>query len=287
MQQKLMDLREAIKLIKNGDTVAVGGVINSRAPIALIHEIIRAKLKNLDLISLDPTYSFDILIGAGCVRSIDFAYSGFVSPKTGFAHLPCFRRAAESGSIEVKENIGSMLIASLDLGGLIGAEFLAFKTISGLDILKQRPDYFKEITSPFTGEKLIAIPPYRPDVGIIHVQKADKFGNAVIEDPGFNLDLRIAFSSSKVLITAEKIISHHEIRGKVNIPYFVVSAVTEVNKGAHPTACYNCYEVDYPFLEKYLQMAIHEEGFHDYLNHYVIDVVNQEDYLKRVSDITH
>ena len=280
MQKKVMELKEAVKLINDGDTIAVGGVINSRSPIAIIHEMIRSDLTDLDLISLDPTYSFDVIIGAGCVRSIDFAYCGMVSPETGFAHLPCFRRAAEFGQIEVKENVGSMLIASLDLGGLIGGEFTAFKTITGLDVLKHRPEYFKEITSPFTGEKVIAIPPYDPDVGIIHVQKADCFGNAIIEDPGFNLDLRIAFASKKVIITAEEIVEHDKIRGLINIPYFVVSAVTEVPRGAHPTACYKYYEVDYDFLEKYLDMANTEEGFTEYLNKYVLGVKDHEEYLE-------
>jgi glutaconate CoA-transferase subunit A len=285
MQNKLVGLKDAVNLINNGDTIAVGGVINSRSPIAIIHEMIRAGLTDLDLISLDPTYSFDVLIGAGSVRSIDFAYCGMVSPKTGFAHLPCFRRAAESGQIEVKENVGSMLIASLDLGGLIGGEFTAFKTITGLDILKHRPEYFKEIISPFTGEKLIAIPPYEPAVGIIHVQKADCFGNAIIEDPGFNLDLRIAFASKKVIITAEEIVEHEKIRGLINIPYFTVSAVTEVAKGAHPTACYKYYEVDYDFLENYLDMASTREGFDEYLNQYVLGVTDHKQYLEMAEKI--
>jgi len=280
MQDKVKPLSEALDMVESGQSVVLGGVLNNRLPVALAFELIRKGLKNLDIISLEAPFLFDILIGAGCVRSLDTAFCGFASPGLGFAHMPCFRRAVEQGLIQMKENIGDCLILGFEIGRL-GVPFLALKSLSGSDVLKTRPEYFKPIRSPYTGEDMIAIPAYNPDVALIHAKHADRFGNVLIEEAGYGLDEKIAFASNRVIISVEKILSHESLRGKINIPHFLVDAVVEIPWGAYPTANYPFHPADYDHLEAYLKAARTPETFQDYLDAYVLGCKDHNAYVKQ------
>jgi glutaconate CoA-transferase, subunit A len=280
VENKIKKLSEVMELVEDGNSVAIGGVLNNRLPVALVHELIRRKRKNLDIISLEAPYAFDVLIGAGCVRSLDTAFNGFVSPGIGFAHMPNFRRAVEGGEMEMRENIGDCLILGFEIGRL-GVPFLALRSIFGSDILKARPDYFKPIRSPFTQEDMIAIPAYNPDVALIHAHRADSLGNVQLDEAGFGLDEKIAFATKKVIVSVEEIVPHEEIRGRVNIPHFVVSAVVKAPWGAYPTSCYPFYDVDYQHLETYLKMAKERSTSEEYLQKYIFGCPDHEAFLDR------
>ncbi|MFC1904170.1 CoA transferase subunit A [Chloroflexota bacterium] len=284
MENKLKTMSEAVSIIKDGQTVALGGVLNNRLPVALTFEMIRKRVKNLDIITLEAPYIVDLLIGAGCVHSLDTAFNGFASPTLGFAHMPCFRRAVEHGEIVMKENIGDCLILGFEIGRL-GVPFLGLNSLSGSDILKMRPEYFKPIVSPFTNEEMIAIPGYNPDVAVIHAQYADIYGNVLLQEPGFGVDEKIAFASKEVIASVEKIVPHKVIRGKVNLPHFIVSAVVEAPWGSYPTACFPYYMVAYNHLDEYIQMARSEEGFKQYLKKYIIDSGDHLEFLEKVGGI--
>ncbi len=280
MQEKVKPLSEAINSVKSGDTVALGGVLNNRLPVALAFELIRKGIKNLDIISLEAPFLFDILIGAGCVHSLDTAFCGFASPGLGFAHMPCFRRAVEGGMIQMKENIGDCLILGFEIGRL-GVPFLALNSLSGSDVLKTRPEYFKPIRSPFTGEDMIAIPGYNPDVALIHAKHADRFGNVLIEEAGYGLDEKIAYASDRVIISVEEILPHEALRGKINIPHFLVDAVVKIPWGAYPTANHPFHPADYDHLEAYLKAARSPETFQIYLDKYVMGCKDHHAYVKQ------
>lgn len=284
MENKLKTMSEAVSIIQNGQTVALGGVLNNRLPVALTFEMVRKGLKNLDIITLEAPYIVDLLIGAGCVRSLDTAFNGFASPTLGFAHMPCFRRAVESGKVAMKENIGNCIILGFEIGRL-GVPFLGLRSLSGNDIVKVRPEYFKKIVSPYTNEEMIAIPGYNPDVAIIHAQYADTYGNVLLQEPGFGLDEKIAFASKKVIVSVEKIVPHKVIRGKINLPHFIVSAVVEAPWGSYPTACFPYYRVAYDHLDDYVKTARSEEGFRQYLKKYILDSGSHLDFLEKVGGI--
>lgn len=281
MKQKLTTLEDAVRLIKNGDTVAVGGILNNRVPVAIVHQIIRSGIKDLEILGLEQPFAYDLLLGAGCARSIEGAFFGLASPNKGFIHMPHIRRAAESGSGAVKENIGDCIILSFEFGSQ-GVPFIPLKSLTGTEIVKARPDLYKEVVSPFTGEKLIAFPAYNPDVAIIHAQRSDEFGNVqILDDPSPGLDRKIAFASAKVIVTVEEIVSTSEIKGKVSIPYVSVDAVVKVPWGAHPSTCYKYYEADYSHLDEYSIKAKDPDWFRNYLARYIYKV-DRETYLERV-----
>ncbi|MFX1566143.1 MAG: CoA-transferase, partial [Promethearchaeota archaeon] len=88
-----------------GSHIYLEGILANRLPMAAIHEIIRAQVKKLRIVSAPGSIGVDQLIGAGSVSDLEFYFLG-VMTKTGFATMRRFREAAERGTIRVKESMG-------------------------------------------------------------------------------------------------------------------------------------------------------------------------------------
>ncbi len=249
MKSKLIKLNEAISKIEDGASVAIGGIGQNKVPMAAVMEIINQKKKNLHIIGREKGIDFDLLIRNECVSKISSAYVGLEE----FGLSKSFRSAVESGKVEFLEHTcGSILNAFR--AGAMGIPFIPIKGLFGSDLLKVRED-FKEITCPFTGEKLVAIPAINPDVGIIHCHEADEFGNVRMYGSMFE-DIYIAKASKYTIVTVERIISNEEIRKepeKTSIPYFYIDAVVECPGGAKPTSLFGEYSVDREMMKKLIK----------------------------------
>ena len=277
---KLMTLNEAVRFINDGDTVAIGGMLLQQVPMALIRGIVRKGVKNLNLKATAQGIGADLLIGADCVKSIEFAFISF--ELYGFAHN--FKRAAEEGRIELKEAACYALISGFRAGAW-GLPFLPIRGLFGTDILKVREE-FKVIEDPFDGEKLVLIPAIKPNVAIIHAHRADLLGNAQIE--GSSWDDLIAKASEKVIVTTEEIVSTEEIKRnpeKTKIPHFLVNAVVKVSYGAHPTGCQSLYDHDEEHIKKYIEASKDSTKFQEYLNEFVFHPKTHEEYLELIGGI--
>ena len=262
MKKKLKNLTEAINLINNGDSVALGGVGRNKVPFAAVKEIIRQKKENLYLIGREKGIDFDVLIGAGIASKVSAAYIGLEE----FGLALNFRKKVEAGELEFLEHTCGSVIAGFRAGAM-GIPFIPIKGLYGSDLLKVRED-FKEINCPITGEKLVAVPAINPDIAIIHAQEADEFGNIRIRGTRFEDELMVK-SANTAIVTVEKIIPNEEIRNNpelTTIPYFYVDAVVEIPNGAKPASCYGYYESDKDEISKYAQAIKAEDTFQDYLN---------------------
>lgn len=137
----------------------------------------------------------------------------------------------------------------------------------GSDLIGINPDFFQVMTSPFNGEKTVAVKALAPDWAIIHVQEADEFGNARIIGSQFQ-DHLLARAAGKTIITAERIIPTDEFRANPEhntIPHFLVAAVIEAPLGARPGICYGEYEtVDAGAMRDYAD-AVREGRLQEYL----------------------
>jgi len=278
MKEKVTDLKGALRLLRPGDKLALGGVGRNRAPMALVMEIIREGIGDLHLIGREKGMDFDLLIGAGLVRKVSAAYVGL--EEFGFASN--FRRAAERGEIEVEEHTCGTVISALRAGAM-GLPFLPMKGVFGSDLMKIHDD-FKEISCPFTGERLLAVQAIVPDVAVIHAQRADRYGNVQLKGSLFE-DVIMIRAARRRIVTVEEIIPHEEIKARpeeTTIPYFLVDAVVEVPRGAHPTSCYLYYGSDRDHMAEYAGMSRTPEGFREYLERYVLSVKDHEEYLRRV-----
>src|SRR5579885_426484 len=175
---RISSLAEAVEAtVRDGDTVAVEGFTHL-IPHAAGHEIIRQKRKHLTLIRMTPDLVYDQLIGMGCADKLVFSWGG--NPGVGSLHR--FRDAVENGwphKLEIEEH-SHAAIANAYEAGAAGLPCAVFPGYIGTDLPKVNAR-IKSITCPFTGEKLAAIPAHRPDVAVIHAQRADRAGNVMIE----------------------------------------------------------------------------------------------------------
>jgi glutaconate CoA-transferase subunit A len=265
MKSKLKSLSQAIALVKDGDSVALGGVGRNKVPFEAVKELIRQKKRNLFLIGREKGIDFDILIGTGVASGVSAAYIGLEE----FGLALNFRKKVEAGELNFAEHTCGSVIAGFRAGAM-GIPFIPIKGLYGSDLLKVRED-FKEINCPVTGEKLVAVPGINPNVAIIHAQEADEFGNIRIRGTRFEDEIMVK-SADIAIVTVEKIIPHEDIRNNpelTTIPYFYVDAVVETPKGAFPTSCYGYYESSGEEMEKYSKAIKDKNSFEKYVENLI------------------
>ena len=253
---KLCTLREAVASFRDGDMVALGGNTLNRAPMEAVLEIIRQEKKHLRLVKTAGGLDVDLLSLGGCLDSVD---AGFISLETEYGLAQHYRKAVQSGSIRANEHACYTVISALRAG----AYGIPFMPVRGLQIsdLRKVNDYFADVKDPFSGETLAAVRALRPDVAVLHVQKADSRGNALIEGPKYD-DSLMTRAAKRVIVTAETIVEDTWFsRGetKADVPHFMVSHVVRARMGAFPGSCYGFYEPDEQMLRRYLTLENGEQ----------------------------
>ncbi len=262
-----MSLDEAIGLVKDGDLLTTGGVSFHRVPMELVREIIRQGKKDLRLVDREPAIGFDLLIGAGVVRSVRFAMLGF--ELLGFALS--FRKAAEAGKLELIEDTCGAVLNGFRAGAM-GIPFIPIRGLFGTDLLDVgiQDGNYRIIKDPFSGEDIVAVKAIEPDVTLVHAQRADIHGNVQIWGGRFE-DVWKVRAARKVIVSTEEIVDCEMIRlepYKTTLPHPYVEAVVHLPNGAYPTSCYGLYDADYQHMRGYVE-AIGSDKFHEYLDNHV------------------
>jgi glutaconate CoA-transferase subunit A len=275
---KVKSLHEAIATdVQDGISVAMGCGLESLIPFAASYEIIRQRKRKLTLIAPISDIQFDQLIGAGCVEKIITSWVGNVA--AGLGHN--YRRAAEAGiprPIEIEEHSNFTIGLGLQAAAS-GVPFLPTKTVKGSDFANG--EQFKRVSCPFTGEELLAVRAIRPDVAILHVQRADKEGNAHVWG-NFGVTREAGLAAKKVILTCEEIVDHEVILSDPNrtvIPGFVVSSVVHEPFGSHPSPTQGYSRRDDDFYFDYHKATRTREGFEHWLQKYVLRVKDHRGFL--------
>jgi glutaconate CoA-transferase, subunit A len=264
-RDKRASLADAVALVGDDETVALGGGLSARLPMAMVRELVRQGRSGLHLVGSAHSIDVDLLVAVGAVRRCEESYVGF-EQDLGLA--PAYRRAAEEGTIEVAESCCATILAQLRAAEM-GLPFLPVRGVRGSDIGRLHPEY-AEITCPFTGERLVAVPALRPAVALLHAPAGDRYGNLHLDQP-YVLDERFAAASRLVLATVDELVTTDEVVAMgVTIPGHLVAAVVEAPFGAHPTSCYPRYAYDRDHLREYVSAAQSgPDGLEKYLATYV------------------
>src|SRR5207248_583231 len=174
---ELLSLADGVAaLVHDGDTVAMEGFTHL-IPFAAGQELIRQGRRDLTLVRMTPDLIYDQLIGAGCARKLVFSWGG--NPGVGSLHR--FRDAVQHGwpvPLDIEEHSHAGM-ANRYVAGASGLPFAVLRGYSGTDLPAHNPN-IKQITCPFTGEVLTAVPALNPDVTIVHAQRADRAGNVQV-----------------------------------------------------------------------------------------------------------
>ena len=286
---KITTMREAIaELVRDGSSVALGLQMEQMIPFAAGHELIRQKKRDLRLIGPISDILFDQLIGAGCVKDVVAAWVGNVMMGSAYN----FRRATEQenpGTPGQKLTVFNMTNFTLALGlqaGAMGVPFLPTRTAMGSDVPKGN-HFFYQIISPFEPkETLLAVRAIVPDVAVVHVQRADKQGNAHCWG-NFGVMIEGVRAAKTVILSAEEIVDESVISSDPNrtvIPGFLVSAVIECPLAAHPSPVQGYYKRDDAFFQQYHTETRTEEDFRAWARRWISGVADREAYARQLGE---
>jgi glutaconate CoA-transferase subunit A len=230
---QVTSLSEAIKAaVRDGDTVALEGFTHL-IPHAAGHEIIRQGRKHLTLIRMTPDLIYDQLIGMGCADKLVFSWGG--NPGVGSLHR--LRDAVEKGwpnKLDIVEHSHAAMANAYEAGAA-GLPCAIFRGYIGGD-LPTVNDNIKRITCPFTGEQLAAVPAIRPDLAIVHAQRADRVGNVLLEGIT-GVQKEAVLAAKHAIVTVEEVVDDLRAPGPnaVILPCWTTSAVVEAPGGAAPS----------------------------------------------------
>jgi glutaconate CoA-transferase subunit A len=283
-ESKLMTMRDAIaRHVPSGSMVLLGAQLEQMIPFAAGHELIRQERRDLTLVGPISDILFDQMIGAGCVSRVMAAWVGNVSAGVGY----CFRRAVEQAvprKIEVVDYSNFTMALALHAAAL-GVPFLPTYATLGSDLLKKNGN-LREFSSPVSEEKLVAVRALRPDVAILHVQRADAQGNAHIWG-SLGVAVDGGRAARKIIIVAEEIVEPSVISSDPNrtlVPGFLVEAVVHEPGGAHPSPVQGYYGRDHAFFARYHEQTRRAEDFEDWLARWVMRVSDRSEYLKQIGE---
>jgi glutaconate CoA-transferase subunit A len=257
---RISSLADAIKdAVRDGDTMALEGFTHL-IPHAACHEIIRQGRKNLTLIRMTPDLVYDQLIGMACVKKLIFSWGG----NPGVGSLYRFRDAVENGwphKLEIEEHSHAAMANAYEAGAA-GLPCAIFRGYIGGDLPKVNSN-IKRVICPFTGEELAAIPAHRPDVAVIHAQRADKAGNVMIEGV-LGVQKEAVLASKRSVVTVEEIVDELPPDRSLNavvLPHWTVGHVVEVPGGAFPSYAQGYYPRNNGFYKQWDAVSRERESF--------------------------
>jgi glutaconate CoA-transferase subunit A len=272
-------LGEAIgALVHDGHTVALEGFTHL-IPHAAGHELIRQRRADLHLVRMTPDVVYDQLIGAGCVRMLTFGWGG--NPGVGSLHR--FRDAVEHGwprPLELDENSHAGL-ATRYAAGASGLPFGVLRGYAGTDLVDHIGSLAR-VTCPFTGEELAAVPAMRPDVTVIHAQRADRQGNVQIWGiTGVQKEAALAARCS--IATVEEVVDElSPAPWSVVLPAWAIDAVCEVPGGAHPSFAMGYSRRDNDFYVAWDAISRDRDTFAAWIERHVTGTSDHAEHLRSI-----
>jgi glutaconate CoA-transferase subunit A len=280
---KITSLSNAIKeYVQPGDTLYAAGFTHL-IPFAAGHEIIRQGIDGLVLARATPDLVYDQMVAAGCARKVIFSYMG----NPGVGSLRFVRGEIEAGRLEWEEYSHFSMISRLQAGAA-GLPFMPMNPTAAGDLEKANPQY-RKVIDPYSGNEVVVVPALQPDIAIVHVQRADKQGNAHIWGI-IGEQKEAAFASKKVIVTAEEIVDEDVIRSDPNrtlIPGFIVDAVCHVPYCAHPSYTQGYYDRDNDFYLQWDEISRGHESVQAYLDEWVYGVKDRSEYWQKLGPEVH
>lgn len=279
LEDKLTTEREAIeRFVFDGCYIGTELYGTCRCPMSLAREVIRQGKRNLRVAGQGVT-ELDLWLAAGLVSKLDITYIGLEV----YGVSSSLRRAVESGQVTTVEWSNAAITWRFKAAAM-GVPFLPVRSMLGTDTL--RYSAAKVVRDPFTGQKVCLIPALVLDVALIHVHRADCYGNCQVEGiSGFAFEM--ARAAKRLIISAEEIVSTDEIRrypDRTMIPYYLVDAVVHAPFGSHPGEMPYLYGRDEEEIKAWVEATQTEEGSAEYLQRTVHQFPDHQAYLEALGE---
>ena len=277
MVDKRMSVRQAVeRFIHDGDYFAVGGFGSVRIPTPILHDILRLKRRGMGFAGHCSTHDFEILTASDVIDRCDISYVVGLEMR-GLS--PNARRRMESGQVRTTEWSNGALAWRIKAAAM-GVPFLPTRVMLGTDT--ERYSAAREISDPYSGKTLLAVPALYPDVSVIHVHRADMYGNAQIDGISI-IDLDLARASKRLILTTERIVDTSVFRrdpSRTAIPYWQTDAVVLAPFGSYPAEMPYEYTSDERHLSAWLEAEQDPQAFDQFLHRYILDTSSFEEYLE-------
>ena len=271
---EIVSLAQAVAdAVHDGDTVAMEGFTHL-IPFAAGHEVIRQRRRDLTLIRMTPDVVYDQLIGMGCASKLVFSWGG--NPGVGSLHR--LRDAVERGRpvpLEIEEHSHAGMAAAYQAGAS-NLPFGVLRGYRGNDLVARTR--VAAIRCPFTGEELAAVPAIRPDVGIVHAQRADRRGNVQLWGI-LGVQKETVLASARSIVTVEEIVDDLDARpGAIVLPAWTVDAVALAPGGAHPSYAHGYYDRDNDFYVAWDAISRERDAFEAWMRRHVLETATIQEY---------
>jgi glutaconate CoA-transferase subunit A len=281
---KVMSAREAVsKNVHDGDSLAIGNYTVSTCA-ELVYEIVRQDKKGLLLYSQSGIFDVEVLVGAGCADRLITTYVLRAGGKKGGSAV---ERALNKRTLQIEDYTNYQYSARM-VAGMHGFSYMqVFEGAIVTDLFRKRgfmgKNKYRVIECPYTGRKNLTVPAANPDVCVVHVQRADKFGNAQYWGAPGSV-AAAALASKRIIVSCEEIVDHEVIRSSPHltiIPACRVNAVVEVPWGAHPTEVLGYYNMDQLMYGLLLQADCTADGLKSWMDEWVYGCENRLAYIDR------
>ena len=262
-------LAEAVAAnVRDGDCVAMEGFTHL-IPFAAAHEVLRQGRRHLTLVRMTPDLIYDQLIGMGVADRLVFSWGG--NPGVGSLHR--LRDAVENDwpqPLQLEEHSHAAMANAYEAGAA-NMPFAAFRGYIGVDLPKVNPR-IRSIECPFTGERLAAVPAIRPDVTIIHAQRADRTGNVLL-DGIVGVQKQAVLAAKRAIVTVEETVDELAAPGLncVVLPAWTVTAIAVVPGGAYPSYAQGYYRRANSFYTQWDEISRDRERFRGWMQEQVLN----------------
>jgi glutaconate CoA-transferase subunit A len=266
---EFMSLKDAVATHLSDGMMAAFEGFTHLMPYAAAHEVIRQQRRDLVVVRMTPDVIYDQLIGMGCVARMIFSYAG--NPGVGL--LRRLRDSLENGwphRIEIVEHSHAALAHAYEAGAS-KLPFAVLRGYVGTDMPRVNPE-IREITCPFTGQTLVAVPAINPDVSFIHALKADRKGNVLIEGI-VGVQKEAVLAARAAVVTVEEIVDSLDAHpNALVLPHWTVDAIAHVPGGAHPSYAHGYYARDNAAYIAWDRIATDRDSFLAWMEEHVLAV---------------
>jgi len=267
--------------VHDGDTVAIEGFTHLIS-FAAGHEIIRQRKRDLTLARLTPDLIYDQMVGAGVARKLIFSWLG--NPGVGGLHAVRRVTEGEAASLELEEYSHFGMVGRYTAGAM-NLPFFPLRSYFETDLPVANP-LIRPIKSPYGDDMVYAVPPLKPDVTIIHAQRADEHGNTQIWGL-LGCQKEAAFAAERVIVVVEELVSEDVIRADPNrtvIPGLIVDSVVVEPFGAHPSYAQGHYDRDNRFYLEWEAISRDAGALERWLDEWVYGVSDRAEYRDKLSE---
>jgi len=277
---KVAAMHDAVAdLVRDGDTVAIEGFTHLIC-FAAGHEIIRQRKRDLVLARMTPDVIYDQMVAGGVARKLVFSWLG----NPGVGGLNAIRRVTEGPNppLELEEYSHFGMVARYTAGAA-NLPFFPLRSYFETDLPVVNP-LIRQVRSPYGDEAIYVVPPLRPDVTIVHAQRADAAGNTQVWGL-LGCQKEAAFAAERVIVVVEELVDEAVIRADPNrtiIPGLIVDAVVVEPFGAHPSYVQGAYDRDNRFYRDWDPISRDAGKTEAWLREWVHDLDDRAAYLEKL-----